>query len=188
MFRQEYPATPDEAFISTGRPVFNPDYVTERINNSEDTHQADGRRNGSAQRAPSRANCLCITSSTRKRRTSSALTLAWVCATVTPRSAQVLDTQAAAGCRVAWPGASRLLRDILVALGYYYNTALIAPERNNHGLLTCVRLRDADYPMIYTDQTEGTLDDKDTINIGFFTSERTKPLIIDKLRAVEREA
>jgi hypothetical protein len=88
---------------------------------------------------------------------------------------------------VAGPGASRLLRKILAALGYYYNTALIAPERNNHGLLTCVRLRDADYPMLYTDQTEGTIDDKDTIRLGFFTSEATKPLIINKLRAVDRE-
>jgi hypothetical protein len=35
---------------------------------------------------------------------------------------------------------------------------------------------------------EGTLEpEKDTINIGFFTSERTKPLIIDKLRELDRE-
>jgi hypothetical protein len=54
--------------------------------------------------------------------------------------------------------------------------------------VTCVALRDMDYPYIYTDQVEGTLEhEKDTINIGFFTSERTKPLIIDKLRAYDRE-
>jgi hypothetical protein len=82
----------------------------------------------------------------------------------------------------------RRVRKILVTLGYHYNCATIAPERNNHGLVTCVALRDANYPYIYTDQVEGTLEpDKDTINIGFFTSERTKPLIIDKLRELDRE-
>src|SRR5207237_1668190 len=60
-------------------------------------------------------------------------------------------------------------------------------ERNNHGLVTCVDLRDANYPYIYTEQPEGQLDEKDSINIGFYTSERTKPLIIDKLRELDRE-
>jgi hypothetical protein len=40
------------------------------------------------------------------------------------------------------------------------------------------------YPSLYTDTVEGTLDSgKDTIRLGFFTSEATKPLIIDKLRS-----
>jgi hypothetical protein len=78
--------------------------------------------------------------------------------------------------------------NILVTLGYHYNSATIAPERNNHGLVTCVALRDANYPYIYTEQPEGTLEaDRDSINLGFFTSERTKPLIIDKLRQLDRE-
>jgi hypothetical protein len=51
-------------------------------------------------------------------------------------------------------------------------------------LVTCVTLRDLLYPNLYTDVVEGTLDDgKDTIRLGFFTSEATKPLIIDKLRS-----
>jgi hypothetical protein len=77
---------------------------------------------------------------------------------------------------------------ILETLGYHYNSALIIPERNNHGLVTCVALRNANYPYLYTDQVEGTLEpDKDTIKLGFYTSEATKPLIIDKLRALQRE-
>jgi hypothetical protein len=42
MFKQEYPATPEEAFISTGRPIFNPDYIAERLKAPEGPHQADG--------------------------------------------------------------------------------------------------------------------------------------------------
>jgi hypothetical protein len=78
--------------------------------------------------------------------------------------------------------------EILIALGYHYNSALVAPERNNHGLVTCVALRDKNYPNLYMDVSEGTIEpDRETINLGFFTSEKTKPLIIDKLRAFDRE-
>jgi hypothetical protein len=60
----------------------------------------------------------------------------------------------------------------------------IAPERNNHGLVTCIALRDADYPYLYTDLAEGTLEaGKETIKLGFLTNEASKPLIIDGLRA-----
>jgi hypothetical protein len=35
LFKQEYPATADEAFLSTGRPIFNNDYVHARLKVSE---------------------------------------------------------------------------------------------------------------------------------------------------------
>jgi hypothetical protein len=91
-----------------------------------------------------------------------------------PSVAQILDSQMR---QVAvWRGLCHpdVFAKILVTLGYHYNSAMIAPERNNHGLVTCVALRDMDYPYLYTDQVEGTLEpDKDTINLGFFTSERS---------------
>jgi hypothetical protein len=40
---------------------------------------------------------------------------------------------------------------------------------------------------IWTDQTEGALRDKDSIRIGLFTDERSEPLIVDKLRALDRD-
>jgi hypothetical protein len=105
-----------------------------------------------------------------------------------PSVAQILDSQMR---QVAvWRGIVHpdYFARVLVALGYHYNSATIAPERNNHGLVTCVKLRDLDYPYIYTDTAEGTLEpNKDTINLGFFTSERTKPLIIDQLRSYDRD-
>jgi hypothetical protein len=73
-------------------------------------------------------------------------------------------------------------------LGLHYNTARIAPENNNHGILTSVRLgRDLAYPNVYTEVNEGKLDDQHTIAIGFRTNVKTKPLIIDRLRASCRE-
>jgi hypothetical protein len=78
--------------------------------------------------------------------------------------------------------------DILQALGIHYNTARIAVENNNHGILTAIRLgRDLLYPNIYTEVTEGKLNDTESISIGFRTTAKTKPLIIDRLRASLRE-
>jgi len=77
---------------------------------------------------------------------------------------------------------------VLQTLGFYYHTALVGCERNNHGILTCSRLRDSEYPLLYTETTEakGQIYEDDTDAVGFLTNERTKPLIIDKLRAADR--
>lgn len=185
LFRQEYPATPEEAFVSTGRPVFNPDYILERLREPKTpikTMAVEGLVLNEHPRGellvyrdfdPKDAYCIGADVGAGVRGGDYSV-------------AQVLDSslrQVAVWRGLIHPDA---FASVLVALGYYYNTALIAPERNNHGLLTCVRLRDLGYANIYTDVTEGALDDRESLNIGFFTSERTKPLIIDKLRAVDR--
>jgi len=204
LFRQEYPATPDEAFISTGRPVFNPDHLNERLRNViqplrymavEDVFEGGKTAPIGVLKEHPRGELKVY----RERDDKETYTIGadvgmGIRGAVMgrkdgdPSVAQILDSNLR---QVAvWRGLVHpdVFARILVTLGYHYNSALIAPERNNHGLVTCVALRDMDYPYIYTDQVEGTLEpDKDTINIGFFTSERTKPLIIDKLRASDRE-
>jgi hypothetical protein len=207
MFKQEYPATPHEAFISTGRPVFNPDYITERLKGGtllpvirtlavEESYDDKGKKlplrvlrdhpRGELkvfyERDPKQSYTIGadvgmgIRGGINGRRDGD------------PSVAQVLDDQLR---QVAvWRGLVHpdVFADILIALGHYYNQALLVPERNNHGLVTCVALRDKQYPNLYQDIAEGTVEpDRETINLGFFTSEKTKPLIIDKLRAVERQ-
>lgn len=200
LFKQEYPATPDEAFLSTGRPVFNPDYLHERLSNPiapikrmavEDVpgapigvlkdhpmgelfvyHDVDPKE----QYTIGADVGMGLRRSGASRKDDS-----------DPSVAQILDSQLR---QVAvWRGIVHpdYFARVLASLGYYYNSAMIAPERNNHGLVTCVKLRDLDYPYLYTDTVEGTLEpNKDTISLGFFTSERTKPLIIDTLRSYDR--
>jgi hypothetical protein len=64
----------------------------------------------------------------------------------------------------------------------------IAPESNNHGILTCTRLsKDLGYPNFHTQVVYDKMDDKDTVTLGFRTDVRTKPLIIDELRAAIRD-
>lgn len=207
LFKQEYPSTAEEAFLSTGRPIFNSESLNERL------QIAKGKK-------PLKQMSVNVK---YDQKTGKALPLRVLEDDVRgelliyhPRSdketytigadvgmgirggvkgkkegdssvAQILDSKRR---QVAvWRGICHpdVFASILIALGYHYNCATIAPERNNHGLVTCVALRDANYPYLYTEQPEGTLDEKDSINLGFFTSERTKPLIIDKLRELDRD-
>lgn len=206
LFKQEYPSTADEAFLSTGRPIFNNEYITERLKSpvtpitlmsveqtfDEKTKQplplrilrehARGELKVYIERKANESYVIGadvgmgLRQGIKGRKDGD------------PSVAQVLDSQMR---QVAtWRGLCHpdVFAKVLEALGYYYNCATIAPERNNHGLVTCVALRDANYPYLYTEQTEGTLEtDKDTIKLGFYTSEATKPLIIDNLRALDRE-
>jgi hypothetical protein len=198
LFRQEYPLTPEEAFVSTGRPVFNPDYILERLRSPREPLYQMAVEEMLVNEHP-RGELLVY----HDYEDQSAPGRRFV---VDPNETYVIGADVGMGIRggdysvaqildshqrqvAVWRGVCHpdAFARILEALGYYYNTALICCERNNHGLLTCVRLRDVAYPMIWTDTTEGTLQDKDTIRIGLFTDERTKPLIIDKLRALDRE-
>jgi hypothetical protein len=206
LFKQEYPATPEEAFLSTGRPIFNTESIHQRLQTPvqpitlmavEETYD-----DKTGQALPLRTLREDARGELKVYRKVDAKEHYVIGADVgmgirggvkgrkdgDPSVAQVLDSkmrQVAVWRGIVHPD---VFAKILVTLGYHYNSATIACERNNHGLVTCVALRNMNYPFLYTDTVEGTLEyDRDTINLGFFTSEKTKPLIIDKLRELDRE-
>lgn len=206
LFKQEYPLTAEEAFLSTGRPIFNTESLNTRLQKAkakpalkqltlEERYDDKGKALPLRVFAPNPRGELLVY---RERDDKESYTIGadvgmGIRGGVKGRKegdssvAQILDSQRR---QVAvWRGIVHpdVFADILIALGYHYNSATIAPERNNHGLVTCVALRDKNYPYIYTETPEGTLEERDSINLGFFTSERTKPLIIDKLRQLDRE-
>ena len=66
--------------------------------------------------------------------------------------------------------------------------AYIIVENNGHGLLTCTRLgKDKNYPFFHTEVRIDKLTDEETVKLGFTTTPKTKPLIINKLRASLRQ-
>jgi hypothetical protein len=207
LFKQEYPSTAEEAFLSTGRPIFNTEKLNERLQKAKAKpplkqmtvavkyDQKTGKALPLRVLEEDRRGELLIY---HERSATEIYTIGadvgmGIRGGVKGKKegdssvAQVLDSkrrQVAVWRGIIHPDE---FAKVLIALGYHYNSATIAPERNNHGLVTCVALRDANYPYLYTEQPEGTLDERDSINLGFFTSERTKPLIIDKLRELDRD-
>lgn len=65
--------------------------------------------------------------------------------------------------------------DILAAIGWYFNTALLAPEANNHGRSTIDLLRRAGYKNIYRRRTKlKSGGESPTDTIGWLTTRVTK--------------
>lgn len=79
--------------------------------------------------------------------------------------------------------------EILGALGTYYNYALIGVEVNNHGLTTIQKLRDTFYTNLFKREKGYDEDfEEPTSNLGWKTDVRTKRLAIDSLITIIREA
>ena len=78
--------------------------------------------------------------------------------------------------------------EIVGALGGYYNYALVGIEVNNHGLTTIQKLRDTFYTNLYK-RDKGYDEDfeEPTSNLGWKTDVRTKRLMIDDLVRIIRE-
>lgn len=98
--------------------------------------------------------------------------------------ADVLEKQT--GRQVAqWHGhcAADMFGDILHALGVWYNQAYLGVERNNHGLTTLTKLRDLYYPHLHAqrDLEDRGSGDAETKKLGWLTTPKSKPLIIDQL-------
>lgn len=78
--------------------------------------------------------------------------------------------------------------EILGVLGTYYNYALIGVEVNNHGLTTVQKLRDTFYTNLYKrDRGYDEEWETPTVNLGWKTDMRTKRLMIDDLIKLVRE-
>jgi len=190
LFNQEYPCTPEEAFITSGRPVFLSETIQDFIVNAPKPIARMCVDNGKLMEHP-RGELLVYL----KREEGEQY---FIGADVSvgiknPEKsdfcvAQVLDSQKRQVS--VWRG--QVTPDeyarVLNSLGYYYNLALVAPERNGHGILVCVRLwKDLNYPNCFLDLKEGEIADRESLNIGFQTNVSSKPLIIDKLRGEVRE-
>ena len=105
-------------------------------------------------------------------------------------SVDVIDVKS--GQQVAhWHGhiAPDLLGKVIYVLGMWYNKALVGIECNNHGLTTNITVRDLNYPNLYVQKAieGGYSGDKEQMRIGWLTTSKSKPYIIDQLSKDLRE-
>jgi len=187
LFMQEYPSTPEEAFLASGRPVFVPEQLHEMLRVAPDPIQRLALEGEEWQEHP-RGELLVYRKHDTRETYYIGADIGMGIKGGDYSVAQVLDSHRR---QVAvWRGLVHpdYFADVLYALGNHFNHAIIAPENNSHGLLTAIRLgRDLAYPYVWTDVSEGKLNDQESITIGFRTTVKTKPLIIDRLRAALRE-
>ena len=187
LFKQEYPSNADEAFIASGRPVFNLDQLHSMMRRKQTPIRYMGLEGNTFQDHP-RGELHVYHEVDPTQRYFIGADVAMGLKNGDYSVAQILDREKR---RVAiWRGHVHpdYFADVLYALGIYYNEARIAVENNNHGIVTAIRLgRELAYPDIYTAVSEGKLNEEDSFTIGFSSNAKTKPLIIDNLRAALRE-
>jgi hypothetical protein len=187
---QEYPQDEDEAFLKSGRPVFDLQILRDmntvepergRLEKDFDgniTWDADGGSLAVWQH-PKPGSVYVIGAD-----------VAFGLEHGDYSSAHVIDV--AAGVVVAewWGKADPDLfgSHVLDQLGRYYNGALLGVENNNHGLTTVTALQRVKYPNLF--RARGKLNVrrvKKTDTFGWNTNRSSKPLMIDELNQAMRE-
>jgi hypothetical protein len=191
-FHQEYPATPHEAFIASGRPVFDIQVLEKHLKECKEPI-ATGRvveRNGQPHFLSVYRGYLSIWEYPVEGRE-------YVIGIDTAQGLEngdysvmmVFDLRKR--CQVAeWHGHidADLLGTEAALLGRFYNEAWLVPEINNTGIATLASLRRARYGRIYRRRTTAeALSDAPKDNYGWYTSGKTKPLLIDNFAAFIRD-
>lgn len=182
-FRQEYPSTAQEAFISTGRAVFNTQQVMDLMSAADDPI----------------ARYDCLLSNGQWFASDDGQLRVWEepiggqAYIVAADIAEGLEhgdftsmdvIKHVTGEQVAhWHGHihPEQAGDVMAHLGKRYNLAWLVPERNNHGLTTVTRLRNMDYRRLYVERVTDIAGAKSRKRYGWVTNKKTKPLIIDTL-------
>lgn len=190
LFMQEYPSTAEEAFISSGRPKFSVKSLRKYQTIAKDGDRGYFIENsGKVEFLPDEKGYVTIWQHPH------------------PNKFYAIGADVAEGlahgdfsCAVVgdsdsfdivamWHG--HIDPDLygleLVKLGRYYNDAYLGVENNNHGLTTLTTIKKQEYWNIYFSKSYDRIADKITQKIGWTTSIRTKPLMIDKLSEFVRE-
>jgi hypothetical protein len=187
LFRQEYPSEPDEAFLTTGRPVFNPEQISRNLKTTQDLKERLALE-GEEFVNNARGELSTYRPHVNGERYVIGADVAMGVRGGDYSVCQILDSKKR---QVAtWRGHVHpdYFANVLYALGVYYNEAYICVENNSHGILTCTRLgKDMAYPNFHTEQQLDKITDRETTKLGFTTTQKTKPLIIDQLRAAMRD-
>jgi hypothetical protein len=191
-FPQEFPATAEEAFMTSGRSPFNRDKINDWIIREPIISRMEkrllywvmpqkGRRYlVGVDTASGRGIENLDQEDTKDGGTDYDVIQVWDCVT----------WQLCAMFRGKWPYSK--LHEIVIQLGREYNDAYVAIEATDHGLTVLNNLTDhSNYPkeMIHTTQVLDEKSKRMTTKWGFYTNSKSRPLILDKLEeAIEDES
>lgn len=190
LFMQEYPCTPEESFISSGRPKFQikslrkyqtitkppltRGYLIEKEGKVELLEDAKGYV--SLWKLPTSSDHYCVGADVAEGLVSGD----YSCGVVGNSEFDLV---------AMWHGHidPDLFGKELVKLARYYNNAYLGVESNNHGLTTLNAIKKEEYWNLFYSKNYDKISDEMTKKLGWQTTARTKPLMIDKLAEFVRE-
>ena len=187
---QEYPSNPDEAFIRSGRPVFDIEalhrqviekpqrgYLKELQSGLNSYIYEQNGGNLKIWKLPVHEGVYTIGADVAEGLARGDFSSAHV---INAKSGQIV---------AHWHGHIDPDRfgEILYGLGYFYNGALIGVESNNHGLTTLTSLHKGNYPNLYRQRRLNQRNAEASETLGWRTTTLSKPLAIDELNANIRD-
>ncbi len=180
-FKQEYPFTPEEAFIVSGSNVFNTEILQQTIPAKVQKRQSFNLETSSFEDAP--FGQLEIY---EYPKFDTHFVIGADCALGVGQdysAAVVLNTKQEV---VAVYRSNRIdptqYGDLLFYLGRYFNNALLAVESNSLGIATLNRLKQMEYVNLYHQTKVANISNEEGTRLGWRTTAATKPMIIGHLK------
>lgn len=215
-FYQEYPSTPEEAFLASGRPVFDVPMLQEMERIAVDAQKTHPYMCGEIKKVVDPETGMERIKFIEIRRVGdndpTPLRVWW---DVDRSRKYVIGVDVSEGIEVEassgkeadfsvitvfdvlarkvvarWRGYADpdQLGEIVFNIGTYYNTALVGVEINNHGIATAAKLRNMFYRNLYMRETaEDEQFQVRTTKFGWQTNKKTKPIMISELQRSIRE-
>ena len=214
-FYQEYPATPEEAFLASGRPVFDTRMLQKMEKLALDKASIFPYKCGEIIKNPdSMSQDKYIFREIRRvgEFDPSPLRLWWL---PEPGKKYVIGVDVSEGIEIEsskgkeadysvidvmevesrktaarWRGYidPDLLGNVVFSIGKFYNDALVGIEVNNHGIATAANLKNNFYRNLYMRETsEDEQFQVRTTKFGWRTDKKTKPIMISELQRAIRE-
>lgn len=173
--KEEYPTTPEEAFIGSGHPMFDQDVITKMLYSARDG-RVDGDWVWYDEYVDGYAYAVGVDVAEGVGQDSS--TIVVVCFSE-------LKSKVVATFR-----SNRIAPDVLAyevkRAAEAYGNALVAVERNNHGHTTIATLKGI-YQNLYTEIVDDRIEDRITEKYGWLTTGASKPRMLYELKtAVNR--
>jgi len=202
LFHQEYPTTPQEAFLTSGRPIFNARKLVYRHNEltaldlrisaSDGTRRPRGlegdiRRKGAQVRfVPKPDGPLMIYRMPERGREY------WIGADacrgiVSPKNPDPDFAEAHVYDSKSWEQVA-VYRDrieaskfakVVTALGWYFGGALLIPESNDHGNTVIVSIQNEGYPNLYVRHDTDKMGMEPIKRFGWENNRKTRPQVVD---------
>lgn len=191
LFMQEYPSTPEEAFISTGRPKFSIQSLKkyQTITKEPTRGYLKYNPNGEVEFIEDSSGYVSIWEKPKPNRRYSIGADVAEGLVEGDYSCGVVGDNTSFDVVAMWHGHidPDLFGIELIKLAKYYNYAYLGVENNNHGLTTLSTIKREEYWNLYFSKQHDKIADRITQKIGWSTTSVTKPLMIDKLAEFIRE-
>lgn len=181
-FKQEFPLTPVESFISSGNPAFDMHALQDMLDRCKKPRRQGNLVGTKYHMSLEDTEKGYLSIYEEPNDLDEYVIGADVAQTVDYSSAHVIKKRTAEVVAV-WHGRidPKDFGKELERLGYFYNIAIIGVERNNQGIATLVQLNDAYYPMLYYRDDITDTGEASTSKLGWETNVRTRPILISDL-------